>query len=289
VIDDQTVNAFDTAAGCGARLRQAREAAGLTLEAVGQQLRMPMQVVKSLEDEQWQRLGAPVFVRGQLRSYARLLKVDLGDVLEQASIGPVVPPQLVSHTHTPRARRIAESLGRRVLYVGITAVLAVPVWFATRGHFDGSAPSPSTASLDVVPAAVPMSGGPAPAEAVRPDAAPIVATPATPSAPYLASLTPVPRPAAAATTPSGALSLQFKGDSWVDIAAPDGSTVEKALIKSGDTRSFSPGQVGRMTLGNASAVEVQQAGTIVDLSPYQRANVARFTVSSDGSVAPVPH
>jgi cytoskeleton protein RodZ len=289
VIDDQTVNAFDAAAGCGARLRQAREAAGLTLEAVGQQLRMPMQVVKSLEEEQWQRLGAPVFVRGQLRSYARLLKVDLGDVLEQARIGPVVPPQLVSHTHTPRARRIAESLGRRVLYVGITAVLAVPVWFATRGHFDGSPSSPSTASLDVVPAAVPMSGGPAPAEAVHQEAAPIVATPSAPSAPYLASLTPVPRPAAVATAQTGALNLQFKGDSWVDIAAPDGSTVEKALIKSGDTRSFSPGQVGRMTLGNASAVEVQQAGTIVDLSPYQRANVARFTVSSDGSVAPVPH
>ena len=71
--------------------------------------------------------------------------------------------------------------------------------------------------------------------------------------------------------------------------APDGSSVEKALIKSGETRSFSPGQVGRMVLGNASAVEVQQAGTIVDLSPYQRANVARFTVSSDGSVAPVSH
>jgi len=47
--------------------------------------------------------------------------------------------------------------------------------------------------------------------------------------------------------------------------------------------------VARMVLGNASAVEVQQAGTIVDLSPYQRANVARFTVSSDGSVVPVSH
>ncbi|MCF7751036.1 DUF4115 domain-containing protein [Bacillus subtilis subsp. subtilis] len=284
------MNAFDAAAGCGVRLRQAREAAGLTLETVGQQLHMPVQVVKSLEAEQWERLGAPVFVRGQLRSYARLLKVDLGDVLEQARIGPVVPPQLVSHTHTPRARRIAESLGRRVLYVGITAVLAVPVWFATRGHFDGSANTPNTASLDVIPAAVPVSGGPAPAEpATAPAAAPAGSTPASPSAPYLASLTPVPRPTAGPAAPTGALSLQFKGDSWVDIAAPDGSTVEKALIKSGEARSFTAGQVGRMVLGNASAVEVQQAGTIVDLSPYQRANVARFTVSSDGSVAPVPH
>jgi cytoskeleton protein RodZ len=287
VIDDQTVNAFDTAAGCGARLRQAREAAGLTLEAVGQQLRMPVQVVKSLEEEQWQRLGAPVFVRGQLRSYARLLKVDIGDVLEQAHIGPIVPPQLVSHTHTPRARRIAESLGRRVLYVGITAVLAVPVWFATRGHFDGTANTPNTASLDVIPAAVPVAGGdtptaPAPATAES-------AKPSAPSAPYLASLTPVPRPAAAPVAVGGGLTLQFKGDSWIDITAPDGTTVEKALLKSGETRSFAPGQVARMVLGNASAVEVQQGGTIVDLSPYQRANVARFTVSSDGSVAPVSH
>jgi len=286
VIDDQTVNAFDTAAGCGARLRQAREAAGLTLEAVGQQLRMPVQVVKSLEAEQWDRLGAPVFVRGQLKSYARLLKVDLGDVLDQAHIGPVVPPQLVSHTHTPRARRIAESLGRRALYVGITAVLAVPVWFATRGHFDSASTTPNTASLDVIPAAVTVAGT-APAAQAAPVVTPAPST--APSAPYLASLTPVPRPTAAAPAPAGALSLQFKGDSWVDIAAPDGSTVEKALIKSGETRTFSPGQVARMVLGNASAVEVQQAGTIIDLSPYQRANVARFTVSSDGSVAPVSH
>ncbi|WP_282246960.1 MULTISPECIES: helix-turn-helix domain-containing protein [Stenotrophomonas] len=286
MIDDQTVNAFDTAAGCGARLRQAREAAGLTLEAVGQQLRMPVQVVKSLEAEQWDRLGAPVFVRGQLKSYARLLKVDLGDVLDQAHIGPVVPPQLVSHTHTPRARRIAESLGRRALYVGITAVLAVPVWFATRGHFDSASTTPNTASLDVIPAAVPVAGT-APAAQATPVVTPAPST--APSAPYLASLTPVPRPTAAAPAPAGALSLQFKGDSWVDIAAPDGSTVEKALIKSGETRTFSPGQVARMVLGNASAVEVQQAGTIIDLSPYQRANVARFTVSSDGSVAPVSH
>jgi cytoskeleton protein RodZ len=257
---------------------------------VGKDLRMPVQVVKSLEAEQWDRLGAPVFVRGQLRSYARLLKVDLGDALEQAHIGPVVPPQLVSHTHTPRARRIAESLGRRALYVGITAVLAVPVWFATRSHFDNTPAGPSTASLDVIPAAVPVAGGDTATPAADAPAATPAAAPSNPSAPYLASLTPVPRPTTSAPAAGGgALNLQFKGDSWVDITAPDGQTVEKALIKAGESRSFSAGQVARMVLGNASAVEVQQGGAIVDLSPYQRANVARFTVSSDGSVAPVSH
>lgn len=286
MIDDQTVSDLETVAGCGTRLRQAREAAGLTLEDVGQRLRMPVQVVKSLEQEQWQKLGAPVFVRGQLRSYARLLGVDVSELLEQAQVGPVVPPTLVSHTHTPRARRIAENLGRRALYVGITAVLAVPVWFATRGHFDGTTPSPSTASLDVIPAAVPVTpAGPGSAAAAPADvvAAPVAKPTATP---YVASLAPVPRaaPAAAAN-----LDMQFSGDSWVDIGGPDGATVEKALIKSGESRSFTPGQVTRVTLGNASAVQVQQNGAIVDLTPYQRANVARFQVSSEGSVVPVSH
>lgn len=286
MIDDQTVSDLDTVAGCGTRLRQAREAAGLTLEDVGQRLRMPVQVVKSLEAEQWQKLGAPVFVRGQLRSYARLLDVDVSELLEQAQVGPVVPPTLVSHTHTPRARRIAENLGRRALYVGITAVLAVPVWFATRGHFDGTSASPNTASLDVIPAAVPVTpAGPGSAAAVP---AEVAVTPASKPAatPYVASLAPVPRAAPAAVAN---LDMQFSGDSWVDIAGPDGGSVEKALIKAGESRSFTPGQVARVTLGNASAVQVQQNGAIVDLTPYQRANVARFQVSSEGSVVPVSH
>lgn len=286
MIDDQTVSDLETVAGCGTRLRQAREAAGLTLEDVGQRLRMPVQVVKSLEHEQWQKLGAPVFVRGQLRSYARLLGVDVSELLEQAQVGPVVPPTLVSHTHTPRARRIAENLGRRALYVGITAVLAVPVWFATRGHFDGTALSPNTASLDVIPAAVPVTpAGPGSAAAAPAEvaAAPVIKPTATP---YVASLAPVPR---AAPAPAANLDMQFSGDSWVDIGGPDGATVEKALIKSGESRSFTPGQVARVTLGNASAVQVQQNGAIVDLTPYQRANVARFQVSSEGSVVPVSH
>ncbi|KAF1017476.1 MAG: Cytoskeleton protein RodZ [Stenotrophomonas maltophilia] len=288
-MNDQTVSAFETAAGCGERLRQAREAAGLSLDEVGQRLRMPVQVVRSLEQEQWQRLGAPVFVRGQLRSYAKLLKVDESEVLAQAQVGPVVPPTLVSHTHTPRARRIAENLGRRALYVGITAALAVPLWFATRGHFDAGAPTPNTASLDAIPAAVPVppptQEGTAPT-AVADTAEPAAAKPAVAPAPYIASLTPVPRPAATAPA-AAALELSFSGDSWVEITGPDGAVVEKALIKAGQTRSFSPGQVGRMVLGNASVVDVQQNGSKVDLTPYQRANVARFQVSSEGSVVPV--
>ncbi|MGQ5244360.1 helix-turn-helix domain-containing protein [Xanthomonas arboricola] len=283
MISDSNPNPFEQEKGCGQHLRDAREAAGLSVDEVAGKLRMPVRVVRSLEQEEWQRLGAPVFVRGQLRSYARLLHVDLERLLQQAAIAPIEPVKLVSHTHTPRARRILESTARKAMYVVITGVFAVPVWYATRSHLDGKAHS--TVSLDSMPEA-PGTGTPANA-ATQPASAP-----REQPAPYIASMTPVPRATPEVQTPavsaasSGSLSLSFSGDSWVQILAPDGSAVEKALVRAGERRSYSPGQVGRIVLGNASAVEVQQGGSIVDVKPFQRANVARFAVSSDGSVVP---
>ncbi|UYB54153.1 DUF4115 domain-containing protein [Xanthomonas sp. AM6] len=292
MISDSNPNAFDGAKGCGQHLREAREAAGLSIDDVGSRLRMPVHVVRALEEEQWQRLGAPVFVRGQLRSYARLLGVDLEPLLESARLAPVQPVELISHTHTPPLRRMLESATRRLVYVVITAGLAVPVWYATRTHFaeDG----PSTASLDVVPTAPGDAAQPAASATAGATnaAAAAPANRAAPSAaPYIASLTPLPRSSNETERAPGAaakagLSLSFQGDSWVQIIAPDGTPLEKALLKAGETRDYAPGQVGRIVLGNASAVQVQQSGSTVDLTPYKRANVARFAVSSDGSVVP---
>ncbi|KAF1708161.1 helix-turn-helix domain-containing protein [Pseudoxanthomonas sacheonensis] len=260
------------AEGCGPALRQARERAGLSLQEVGSQLKMPVRVVQALEEENWQVLGAPVFLRGQLRSYARLLKVDIEPYLERADLQGVRPVELVSHSHTPRYQRVLESVARRAVYVVITAAIAVPVWVATQSHLGQG--SQATASLDVVPA--PAASAEQGGVAGKPPAAA-----STQAAPYVASLTPLPRNGASGLT------LRMTGDSWVQIDAPGGVNLEYGLLKAGEERSFRNGEVGRVVLGNAAAVVVQQAGSTVDLTPYKRANIARFAVSSDGSLAPV--
>lgn len=249
---------------------------------------MPVQVVRSLEQEDWQKLGAPVFVRGQLRSYARLLNVDLGPLIETAQIAPIEPVTLVSHTHTPRLRRLMESTARKAVYVVMTGVLAVPAWYAARGYF-GPEKAPTTASLDVVPASALPAETAVAANAGSPAATPAPAPAAKDATPYIASMAPVPRGNATVAASDGGghgLSLRFNGDSWMQVTAPDGTPIEKALVKAGEQRSYDAGTVGKVVLGNASAVEVQQAGSIVDVKPFQRANVARFAVSSDGSVVP---
>ena len=277
MIHDSKANIRGDARGCGECLREARVAAGLELEEVARRLHMPVHVVRALEEGRWEVVGAQVFVRGQLRSYARLLGVDLEPLLE-AEVAPAAPVELVSHAHTPRLQRVMESMGRRAVYVVITAAIAVPVWLATRSHFAQT--PPVAASLDAVPPAAPAGGAARSASGTaRPAARPQAGAPA---APYVASLAPpvAQQPPAQAA----ALQLEFQGDSWMQVIGRDGQVLEQGLMRGGDARSFPAADVARVVLGNAAVVRVQQGASIVDLAPYQRANVARFAVSSDGSV-----
>lgn len=253
--------------GCGARLRKAREAAGLSQADVAARLKMPLRVVESLEVEDWSRLGAPVFVRGQLRSYSRLLGLTTSPMFEASGVAPVEPPTLTPRTYTRPLQRFAEQAARRFVYIVMTIAIAIPVWLATRPHL-GIVPH------DAAPLDVPAFGtiaAPRDQADAADDPHPLVAS--------LASL-----PARPAAVP--ALSLRLSGDSWVEVTSRDGQLLEQSLLRAGDQRSYAAGEVGRIVLGNAAAVDVRSHGQHADLAPYLRANVARFTVSSDGSLAP---
>lgn len=251
-------------AGCGARLRAAREAAGLRIEEVAARLHMPVQVVRSLEEEDWDRLGAPVFVRGQVRSYARLLGLGTTAMMEALNVAPVEPTRLVSRTHIPKVRWWAEQIGRRLVYIVLTLSLAVPAWVATRQHMAADS-SPAVAALDAVPAA-PQS--PAAARTI------------------VASMAPLPAASASATERRDPdILLRANDKTWLEVIGRDGAPIEQALLPAGSERRYAAAQVARMTIGNASAVALAVRGKAVDAAAHARANVARFAVSSDGSIA----
>lgn len=262
--------------GIGERLRQARIRAGLSTSEIGARLKMPTHVIEALEREDWARIGAPVFIRGQLRSYARLMELPGDAVVESISTPAARPAELVPRTFTPRMQRMVEQTARRLVYVVITATIAVPVWLATRSHLDGA--------IDAVPldiestSAVPQPKGSPSAAGTGNGSASL------PAPPLVASITP---PLPQRTAIAAALTVSFSGESWVRLTAPDGTTVEQALVQPGQQRVFQPGQIGEALMGNAQAVSVQYRGQPLDLTPYIRANVVRFTVSSDGSLQPV--
>ena len=240
----------------GNELRRAREQAGLSLEQASASSHMPMRVLIALESGEWSKLGAPVFVRGQLRSYAKLLGLDAEAFLADAELAPIRPVELVSHDHTPPGERFFNQLGSKVVYVVMTAALAIPVYMvATRSPVpeqqQAQATAPAAQGTELMPQ-------------VR--------------EPVAASMAAMPKPVAI----QGTLSFEFNGESWTQFYAPDGSTLEKGLMKAGERKDFAAGQLGRVVVGNASEVRLLRAGQPVDMSPWLRSNVARFAVSSDG-------
>lgn len=260
---------------CGARLKQAREAAGLSIEDVAARLKMPSRVVQSLENDDTGSAGAPVFVRGQLRSYARLVGIDLEDLLSGTPLASTAPSELISHTHTPRYRRVFEQTTRRAIYIVMTAAIAVPVILATRPHLSNSGnvqslemPANLVGAEHVVAQAAARS---ATAAATPPQRTPLVASMA---------------PALSQIQASKTLTLNFTGESWMQVRGTGGQVLDEGTVQAGQVRSYNLGEVGYVKLGNASGVEVRKTGESVDLAPFSRGSVARFTLSSDGSLAP---
>ena len=60
----------------GTQLRRAREALGLTLEDVQQKTKIHAEYLQALENDQFDSLPSPFYVRAFLRTYARCLGMD---------------------------------------------------------------------------------------------------------------------------------------------------------------------------------------------------------------------
>ncbi|OUS28595.1 hypothetical protein A9Q99_11295 [Gammaproteobacteria bacterium 45_16_T64] len=65
----------------GATLRKARDARKLDLETAADQLNLSASVVRALEEDAYDSLPSPTFIRGYIRCYARLLRLSGDDLV----------------------------------------------------------------------------------------------------------------------------------------------------------------------------------------------------------------
>jgi len=94
-------------ATAGMMLLAAREARGLSVEAVAQQLKLSPRQVRALETDDFTLLPGRTFVRGFVRNYARLVALDPELVLG-ALPGGAETPTLIAPTLHPTAPTIGE-------------------------------------------------------------------------------------------------------------------------------------------------------------------------------------
>jgi cytoskeleton protein RodZ len=262
---DQAPNSF------GARLKWERERSGLSVTDVAARLRLHPRQVRALEQESLGALPEAAYVRGFVRSYARVLNVDEGPLISDLSekLAPsaasVVDGIAQQRDYSPVRAAARDQASRRVVVVGAVLLLVglgLLGWYATRER------APVVGSGTVVPAA-PVAKDiappePAPAATIAPT---VLATPAdTP-----AVMEPVP--------PPPLLKLRFSGPSWAEVKDAEGKVLHSQHNTAGDEFVVEGTPPFYVVIGDTANSSVEVRGESYDLAPYTHQNVARFTIN----------
>lgn len=266
----------------GQILREARHAQGLTLEDVAVRLRLMQRQIEAMETDDFETLGQPVFARGFVRNYARLLELVPEPLLARMEGAPE-EPAAVSHAEPVLPRSWLTSPWLILMLLGLLVVVAVPValylWLNSEVDENPVEPVP-TARSQPGPVAPPPSASEGPTAPV-PLAPRVPATqPADPAGVGAATdLAEAGAPAAPEPPATGSvLHLEFADESWVEIKDASGRMLHRQLEPAGssvDIRGRPPFDV---VIGNAAQVRMTYNGRPIDLKPFIEVSVARFTL-----------
>jgi cytoskeletal protein RodZ len=227
----------------GERFRAAREARGLTLSDVAEQIRIRSVYLAAIEEENWPAIGAPVYVRGFLRTYARFLGLDaeeaVGAFNEQAAGATAEAP--------PEAEAVAArpSEPRRLLpFIWVASVVAVLlIAYVAFNAFSPREPALQSAPTVALPSASASAG------ALPPDETAATASPQTSASPdALVS------PSATIASQANSLSVQLSAPSWLRVVI-DGKIVSEGTFPAGTSKTFR-GKRAVLLIGNAGGVRV---------------------------------
>lgn len=263
--------------GVGTALRQAREARGLAIDDVAQQLKFAPRQIESLEHERFERLPGPTIARGMVRNYARLLKLDPEPLLER--MAPRVEKAPDSGLIAARYRQpvpFADGAKRSTLiYAGFSIGLLILVgavayeWQQEKATPQFVAPAqPQRPQPQPVP----------PQSAAAPQAAPATVMEPPPAA----QDKPETPPAAVIEKPVPAgvhrLVLRVEQDAWIEVKDGAGRMLVSSLTPAGSERTVRGRPPFEIVIGNASFVRLVHNGKPVDLKPHTRTEVARLTL-----------
>lgn len=289
----------------GRKLQRAREEQGLELDQAARQMRLPWRVIQKLEAGDWQGIDSPIYLKSYLQSYSELLGLEPPDLLDELSRRACAPKPLVSTGGISRSRYLVQRYAVAGTYLVITALIVVPVLVLGINGGPGQRMT-HVASLDPVPAGSTMAPTAMAGDRVTQGAKSAAGSAEKPGT-LMASMAPVglmdhdanaaPQPVTSATPDTGTsadsgmptqagddtLTISLNAPSWVEVTSASGKRIEYALLEDGK-HHYAAGLPLTVRLGNAGAAQVRVHGQALDLSAFQRSNVAYFRIDSHGKL-----
>ncbi len=132
---NQETNDLNNEVSCGKLLSSERQAKDLSIKDVARELRIDSSIIKKLENDEFQLIEAPVFVKGYLRQYAGLLGLKIDMVIDSyeknhpdQSYKPIVneaEEQIRKYVLTPKLIFIATSV-LVIILIGWAIFSAIP-------------------------------------------------------------------------------------------------------------------------------------------------------------------
>lgn len=246
----------------GCRLREAREAQGLSIASVAQALKFGPRQIESLEAGELTALaGGTTFVRGFVRCYAKFLKLDSGPLLAMLDARLPKPPPDVPLPQNMGSAMPASPLRKPPpIAVASVALLLMALVFGV-WHFPAGPESPQAASGSIPPAAADPAPVLQPQTQIEPEAD------ASAKAEQSAS-PPDARP----------LVFEMRESAWIEVADANQQILLTGEYPAGSRQSVMGKPPLHLVIGNASRVGLSFDGRPMDLAPHTRADVARLTI-----------
>jgi cytoskeleton protein RodZ len=264
----------------GEQLAAARANRGLSITEIAQHLKLSPWQVEALEAGDHRRLPSPVFVRGFIRNYARLVKLDPAGLLEGADREQ--PAAALSRGALGPSAEIPYPIARRVnwyKYAILAAVALIPLAVYEFYYLDTSESGIKTGQVESPPqVAADTSTTATPPPGVLPSTV-LGDAPASSAAPVEASAaTSAPATGAAARPGEQIVRLRFARESWVEIRDRSGRKIFSKINAPGTEQTVSGLPPLQLIVGNANGVEVTHNEQPVNLGPHTKVNVARLTL-----------
>lgn len=290
----------------GSMLRQAREAAGLNIDALAVSLKVPVKKLEALESDQFDLLPDTVFIRALAACVCRALKIDSVAILEllpqTAPINLKTDKSGINAPFRTPGSRLSVVVGSLfskpfvlmilILLIGVCAMVFFPLvqqlgiadFFRSNSSitiFSGanSLVRPTNEEVSVIAnAAVP-----APVHTVSIASLDSGSTEKPISASYPASA-PISETnlLLATSADSGAVVglvvFIARGPSWIEVVDSLGAVQLRKTMVSGEVAAASGIPPLAVVVGRADTTDVQVRGKPVDLVRIAKDNVARFEV-----------